>query len=59
MANGALINLSTLCRLLGCSRQTCYAWLHSEQLPSAAKVILGRRYWLRSQVETFLQGNKR
>ncbi len=49
-----LINLAGLARLLGIGRTTVYDWLHSEQLPTAAKVINGRRYWTRQQVEAFL-----
>ena len=53
-----LINLTTLARLLGVGRTTVYDWLHSEQLPPAAKLINGRRYWTQTQVEEFLKGTQ-
>jgi len=40
--------------LLGIGRTTLYEWLHSEQLPPAAKIINSRRYWTRQQIEAFL-----
>ncbi|MFH1613850.1 MAG: helix-turn-helix domain-containing protein [Planctomycetota bacterium] len=52
----ALVNITSLARLLGIGRTTAYEWLYSEQLPPAAKVINRRRYWTKSQVETFLKG---
>ena len=58
MNNPQLISLTALARLLGISRTTLYEWLYSEQLPAAAKIINKRRYWLRSQIETFLQEKK-
>ena len=51
----ALMNLSSLCRYLGISRETAYQWLACEQLPSAAKIINTRRYWTAAQVENFLK----
>ena len=59
MNSPALINLTTLARLLGVGRTTIYEWLQAEQLPPAAKIINGRRYWLNSQIEIFLKGTKR
>lgn len=50
-----LINLTGLARMLGVGRTTLYEWLHSEQLPPAARIINSRRYWTRQQVEAFLQ----
>jgi len=58
MNNPQLISLTALARLLGIGRTTLYEWLYAEQLPPAAKIINGRRYWLRSQIETFLQEKK-
>ena len=55
MSDRQLINLSRLAKLLGIGRTTAYQWLHSEQLPPAAKIITGRRYWTRQQIEAFLQ----
>jgi len=55
MNNPALINLTTLARLLGIGRTTAYEWLHAEQLPPAAKIINNRRYWTAEQIEDFLQ----
>ncbi len=55
----ALNNLSGLARLLGVGRTTVYEWLYAEQLPPAAKVINGRRYWTRKQIETFLEKESR
>lgn len=54
MSNSQLINLTRLARMLGIGRTTLYDWLHSEQLPPAAKVINKRRYWTRQQIEAFL-----
>ncbi len=56
MSDNQLINLSRLSKILGVGRTTTYQWLHSEALPKAAKVINGRRYWTRNQIEAFLQG---
>jgi predicted DNA-binding transcriptional regulator AlpA len=58
MNNPQLISLTSLARLLGIGRTTLYDWLHSEQLPPAAKIINKRRYWLRSQIFDFLQEKK-
>ncbi len=55
MSDRQLINLSRLAKLLGIGRTTLYEWLHSEQLPPAAKIINSRRYWTRQQIEAFLQ----
>lgn len=51
----ALINITSLARILGVGRTTIYDWLYSEQLPPAAKVINKRRYWTKTQIETFLE----
>ena len=56
MNNPALINLTTLAKILGIGRTTAYDWLHSEQLPPAAKIINKRRYWTSSQIDNFLKG---
>ena len=50
----ALVNITNLARLLGVGRTTVYEWLHTEQLPPAAKIISGRRYWTRAQIEHYL-----
>lgn len=50
-----LLSLTKLAKTLGIGRTTLYEWLHSEQLPPAAKIINSRRYWTRQQVEDFLQ----
>ena len=51
----AIMNITTLARLLGIGRTTAYEWLYSEQLPPAAKVINNRRYWTAEQIENFLK----
>ena len=51
----ALLNISTLARYLGVGRTALYDWLHSEQLPPAAKIINRRRYWTKMQIDKFLQ----
>lgn len=53
-ANPALFSLTALARYLGVGRTTLYEWLYTEQFPSAAKVINGRRYWTAEQIEKFL-----
>lgn len=53
----ALLNISALSRYLGVGRTTLYDWLHSEQLPPAAKIINKRRYWTKQQIEKFLGEN--
>ena len=55
----ALISLTGLARLLGKGRTTVYEWLYSEQLPPAAKIIRGRRYWTASQINEFLKENRK
>lgn len=52
----ALINITSLARLLGIGRTTAYEWLYSEQLPPAAKIINKRRYWTAEQIGNFLKG---
>ena len=55
----AIVNITSLARLLGIGRTTAYEWLYSEELPPAAKLINGRRYWTAEQIETFLKGNSK
>ena len=55
MNSPRLMNLTNLAHLLGVSRETCYQWLYSEQLPAATKIINKRRYWTADQIETFLK----
>ena len=52
-----ILNITSLARFLGVGRTTLYDWLHSEQLPPAAKIINGRRYWTAKQIEQFLGEN--
>lgn len=54
-----LYNITTLARLLGVGRTTAYEWLYAEQLPKAAKIINGRRYWTKQQIEIFLEKENR
>ena len=51
----ALMNITTLSKYLGIGRTCCYDWLHTQQLPPAAKIINGRRYWTIHQIEQFLE----
>jgi len=53
-----LISLTGLARLLGKGRTTIYEWLYSEQLPPAAKIINGRRYWTVKQIDNFLNSGQ-
>ncbi len=50
----ALYNVTDLARFLGVGRTALYDWIHSEQLPPAAKIINRRRYWTKQQIEIFL-----
>jgi predicted DNA-binding transcriptional regulator AlpA len=58
MADRQLISLTELARLLGKGRTTIYEWLYSEQLPPAAKIIKGRRYWTVEQIDDFLNSGQ-
>jgi len=58
MADRQLISLTGFARLLGMSRTTIYEWLYSEQLPPAAKIISGRRYWTTKQINDFLNSGQ-
>jgi len=58
MTDRQLISLTGLARLLGKGRTTIYEWLYSEQLPPAAKIINGRRYWTVKQIDNFLNSGQ-
>jgi predicted DNA-binding transcriptional regulator AlpA len=53
-----LISLTELAHLFGKGRTTIYEWLYSEQLPPAAKIINGRRYWTVKQIDDFLNSGQ-
>jgi len=59
MNNPQLFSLTKLSQHLGIGRRTLYDWLYAEQMPPAAKIINGRRYWTAEQVENFLQGKSK
>ena len=52
-----LLSLTDLSRALGLGREAVYKLLHSEQLPKNL-VLNNRRYWLRKDIEGWLENLK-
>jgi predicted DNA-binding transcriptional regulator AlpA len=54
--NGKLLSITGLAAYLGLSRTVVYELLYTEQIPAAKILLNKRRYWLRENIDEFLQG---
>jgi excisionase family DNA binding protein len=54
----APLTLDDVCRLMGVSRVTIWAWTRDGRFPKPLRIGKRRRYWSRETVQAFLTGRR-